>query len=151
MKKFSLVFNLSFIPYFLVLLVLDKISARTSADIIFFIFLLSVLYQLTFLFYFRKKENTSFLRALARMILGATFALSAFNIYYTAYIYVNGYIKTDWVGNYINTYYGLEALKESLSFYIFPTILFILTTYQGLYFLISWIIKNRQLINNKEK
>lgn len=151
MKKYSLIFNLAFIPYFLVLLVIDKISATTLANIIFYVFLLCVLYQLSFLFYFRKKENTSFLRTLARIFLGGTFAFNAFIIYFAIDIYVNGYIVTDWVGNYIDTYYGLEALKESWTLVILLPILLVLITYQGLYFLISWIIKNRKLINNKDR
>lgn len=73
MKKYDFIFKLSFINYILVLIALPYITARTWADIILFLFIFSCIYQITYIFYLRKKENVTFLKSIANYFLYLTY------------------------------------------------------------------------------
>ena len=143
MKKFSLIYVLSFLSYFFVYSAVPYITARIWADIAFYIFIIAVLYQLTYIFYLRKKENVSFSRAVARLFL---YISSLINILYAVscvYIYFFGYTSYTWIKSYkIGNYYGWEAIEKSGMNYVFLLIL-IPILYQLLYILISKHLKNK--------
>lgn len=110
-NKFDFILKLTYISYILIIKARPYVTARTWADIVMFIFVNSIIYQLCYLFFLRKKENVSFLRSLAKMFLYFSFVINAYIIFYYIDIYINGYTFCflSFVGE---THYGFEAWKE---------------------------------------
>ena len=73
MKKYDFIFKISFITYLLALIARPYMTARIWADIILFIFIFSCMYQITYIFYLRKKENVTFLKSIAKYFLYLTY------------------------------------------------------------------------------
>lgn len=75
MKKCSLLFKLSFINYFLVLIARPYITARTWADIILILFIISCIYQIIYILLMRRKGNITFLKGLSDYFLNLTYVM----------------------------------------------------------------------------
>lgn len=141
MKKYGLILQLSFMSYLFVALASPYVTAQTWADLIFMLFLGCCGYQLLYLFYLRKKENVSFLRSVANLILYFTFTVYLYIIIYYIYTFFNGY-TTGFFG-YGDTYYGIDAwIQDDWGRYIFIPLFIICFVYQISYFAISRRIKN---------
>lgn len=69
LKKYGIIYMLSFVFYFFVLEASPYISAQTWADILLLLFIVAIIYEITYLIFLRKKERVSFGRALARWFL----------------------------------------------------------------------------------
>jgi hypothetical protein len=110
MKKHNAIFTISFIPYFIVLFAIPYISARTWADVCFVFLLLSIIYQLCYIIFLRRRNKVSLLRSLSRFFLYALMAGSSYIVVQYIDMYINGYSVTVWVtGEVISTYYGFDA------------------------------------------
>ena len=73
MKKYNFIFKISFISYLLALVAMPYMTARIWADIILFIFIFFCIYQINYIFYFRKEENVTFLEGIANYFLYLTY------------------------------------------------------------------------------
>lgn len=124
MRKYSIVFTLSFISYFIVLFAAPYITAQTWADLCFLIFLLSVIYQLCFLIILRKEDGMGIARGIARFFLHALQALSIYVIIQYGDMFVSGYIYMENI--------------------IFLPILFITFLYGLLYFIVGRSIESKK-------
>lgn len=69
LKKYGIIYMLSFVFYFFVLEARPYISAQTWADILLLLFIFAIIYEITYLIFLRKKECVGFGRALARWFL----------------------------------------------------------------------------------
>lgn len=114
MKKFGLIYLCSFITYIAVILASPYITAKLWADLCMVAFVLSLIYQVCYIFFLRKKENTSIKRSIARFFL---FGLSAVNITIVGYYihtFFNGYVLTTFLSSEkVATYYGFEAWSQN--------------------------------------
>ena len=101
-----------------------------------YFFALSVLYQITYLFYFRKRDNVSFGRALAYYVLGLSILGDMLVLYTYAKAFFNGYVFSFFTF-YSRRYYGFEAWKNMVyeSIILLP-LLTLSTVYQIIFFMI---------------
>jgi|GEM_PF-3096331 len=145
MKKHTIIFTLSFIPYFMVLFAVPYITARTWADICFMLFLLSVVYQLCYIILLRKRDKVSMWRSLSRFFL-YTFVTGSFYIVVQYMdMYINGYSQSAlFTGETIATYYRFDAWKNNVfGNILFLPFLFIALIYGIVYFKVSIAIKKQ--------
>jgi len=82
MSKYDLIFRISFINYLLVLIAMPYITARTWADIILLVFILSCIYQFTYIIYFRKKDGLKISTSIANWFLYITYIMDILVIYF---------------------------------------------------------------------
>ena len=82
MSKYDLIFRISFINYLLVLIARPYITARTWADIILLVFILSCIYQFTYIVYFRKKDGLKISISIANWFLYITYIMDILVIYF---------------------------------------------------------------------
>ena len=142
MKKYSLIYMLTFIFYALVLVALPYITAQTWANIMFYLFIGSCIYQFIYIIYLRKKENVSIGRSIAQYFLYAFGSFVLWMVLYYIDLYINGYQKCAFLGECYETYYGFEAWKQDgIANFICGIILTVFFTYLGCYYLISQKIK----------
>lgn len=119
--KYSKIFNISFISYILIIFAGPYVTAQTWADICMFLFCSSLLYQLVFIFYLRKKENIKLGKCIAKYFLLALSSVSIYIIIDYIDIFINGvYISNGFFSDDGNTYYGIEAIINAWNniFYI---------------------------------
>lgn len=91
-KKYSLIFLLSFITYFFILIARPYISARWSADLVLLIFIIAIIYQIIYIFYLRKYSNVSLKYAISLYFLYLCFVLEIYIVYYYLYIFISNFI-----------------------------------------------------------
>ena len=140
MKKYSLIFKLSFLSYIACIFVTPYITARTYADVIFFIFLFCCGYELLYLFYLRKKDNVSFGKALADLFRYGFLALFVWITLYKIYGVIFGVAIGRGFPPAYTTYYGVDSLKNDP----FGTALFvILGLLNAVYNLVYSVISKR--------
>lgn len=114
MKKLNLIFRLSFIMYIFSLVAIPYFTAQLWADLIIFLFIAAVLYQIIYLFILRKKDNERFFDILILFIICGMTSVSFFIIIDYIDIFINGYSATDLVGNSLGkVYYGMEAILKA--------------------------------------
>ena len=145
MKKYSLIYMLSFVFYSLALVSLPYITVQTWADILFFLFIGSCIYQLIYIIYLRKKENVTLGRSIARYFLYLSIVGSIFIVITYLDLFINGYEQRTFVtGDLIETYYKFEAWKNAgfVNFFCLP-LLAMFTIYEILY-----ALKGRKKSNN---
>ncbi len=82
MSKYDLINKISFINYLLVLIARPYITARAWADIIFLVFILSCIYQFTYILYFRKKDGLKISTSIANWFLYITYIMDILVIYF---------------------------------------------------------------------
>lgn len=138
MKIWSLVYKLSFITYLLLIYALPYISANTLADIVLIVFILSVVFQIGYIFIFRKKDNVSFGHAVSLQFLCISIIVDILIIISYARMFVCGYTPSDFFGNSMGvTYYGIEAIRQNdWADVVFVPMLVICTLYQVIFFLV---------------
>lgn len=131
-KRFDKILKISFVSYWLVLIASPYITARTWADNIFILFIVSCGYQLAYIFFLRKIDEVSFLRTVANIFLYLSFALVSYFIWFYIDIFFNG-INSGFFG--ATMYYGIEAWRSSglISILFIPAFIFCLI-YQICYF-----------------
>lgn len=114
MKKYNLIFRLSFITYIIVLIALPYITVRLWADMCMLLFILALIYQLVYLFVFRKKDNKNFSEVLGVFFIFTITSVSGYIFIDYLNVFINGYTPSDFVGNKLgHTYYGFEAILEN--------------------------------------
>lgn len=92
-KKYSLIFLLSFITYFFILIARPYVSARWSADIVLLIFIIAIIYQIIYIFYLRKYSNVSLKYAIVLYFLYLFLILEIYIIYYYLHIFISNFIE----------------------------------------------------------
>jgi len=146
MKKYSVIFTLSFISYLIVLFAAPYISAQTWADLCLLIFLLSVIYQLCFLIFLRRKEGVGIGRGIARFFLYSLQVLSIYVIIQYGDMFFNGYQQQTLIGDcYGEIYYGFDAWKNNIfANIIYLSVLFTTFVYGVLYFIVGKTIGSKK-------
>ncbi len=113
-EKYSLLFRLSFVSYVLIMIARPYVTAQIWADVILVLFIITLVYQFIYMFFFRKKDNKRFSNVFFEFLL---YGITSVSIYILiGYIdnFINGYTPTDWVGNSTHdTYYGIQAILEN--------------------------------------
>ena len=134
-SPYYLFFLLSFVMYTLMLVVSPYVTARLWADIIMYIFIVAVCYQLAYLFWLRKKDNLKLGRVLALYFLCLLCSLEGYAVLDYADLAINGYTPSDFLGNQIGeTVYGWNAIKSDGWANYFYVLLFLISTlYQVIY------------------
>ena len=125
MKKYNLFFRLSFVFYVMLMIAIPYITAQIWADLFMVLFIFSLIYQLTYLFFLRKKDNKKFVETLILFLISGITSLSVFMLIDFIFDFFNGYTPTDWVGNSLGyTVYGIKAITTQLkSIIYFPYII----------------------------
>lgn len=157
-KPVSIIFELSFLAYPLLLAAIPYVTARAWADIIAALWGAAVLFELVYIVYLRKKDGVSLGRSIAKYILYLLLSLAMLILACWFKAYFNGYRPAGLFGKPIGrTRYGFAAVKELLTNswdHIFDIpILIIILIYTLVYLVISRKIKvkSNKNINNKEK
>lgn len=147
MKKYSVIFALSFISYFIVLFEVPYVLAQTWADMHFPFFLISIIYQFCYIVFLRKIDKVSFGRSVSLFFLYAFVTGSFYAIIQYVDIYINGYLVTTMFTNEIvATYYGLDAWRNStFENIIFLPFLVISFIYVVIYFMVNNEIKKSKI------
>lgn len=136
MKKYNIILKLSFVSYFF--FVTDMLY-WLDEYIINALCMVSLIYQLMYIIFLRKRENIKLGRSIAKILLYFTITFYAYLIYYYIKIYIKGYT----LGFLMPTekVYALEAWKKfnnSLEFgLIVMPILLLCVGYQMCYLIYS--------------
>lgn len=140
MKNHLLLFRASFISYILVIMASNYITARTWADIILFVFIACVIYQVIYILYLGRISGFSLGRNIARYFLYSLANISLFIIFHYVYSFMFGYSTHSITGVYGGTYYGFEAWKSM----VFESILYVpIITVSFIYIVIYTIISDK--------
>lgn len=136
---YSIIYLLSFIMYPLILMAMPKVTAQTWADIVMFIFIIAVFYELVYIFHLRKKDNVSLKRAIALYFLYLFSAVEVYIFLYYADNFINGFATSDFLGNSTSeVMYGFEAIaQDTWAHAIFVPVLVICVVYQIIYFVVK--------------
>jgi len=146
MKKYNLIFRLSFITYIMFMIAMPYITAQFWADLFMLLFIVSLIYQFVYLFVLRKKENQKFGEVLILFLVLAITTLSIRMLIDYMNDFIKGYTPTDFVGNSLgNTYYGMQAILENQ----LKNLLYIPYITLNLIILIVYKLKVRK-VGNKE-
>lgn len=147
MKKRSIIFMLSFISYFFVIIASPHITARTWADLCLYGFFAAVLYQLLYIAILRKKDKVSLGRSIARTFLYAFIVVSCNIVMYYIDTFINGYIEYGFLSsNILASYYGFDAwANDFFANIIYVPSLIIIAIYDIAYFAISKKLKRRSV------
>ena len=107
-----IIFFISFLSYILISFARPYVTAKTWADICLIVFILSIIYQLVYIIYLRKKDNISFKMSIAKYFL---FALSSFGISIIIY-YIDCFINGVYIGFFGvgDKYYGIDAITNNI-------------------------------------
>lgn len=137
-KNFDLILRISFITYILVAYARPYITAQTWANIIFYVFLIAVLYQFSYILYLRKKEGIRFLESIANFLLYLSFTIYLFILSFYSFIFFSGYKSYVFMRMNCTTYYGIDAWKNALvETFAFILLIVICIIYQLCYLFIS--------------
>ena len=146
MKKFSLIYTLSFLPYLAheVCSFLnnntDKLqnSLGTLVSVLLFSMIPAVIYQLIYIIWLGRKDKVSVIKSIGRFFLYFLLSKSISIIIFYISIYSNGFVKKFPSGKTL-VYYGSEALSYfSRSVDFFPTqFIFLTFLYCFAYFFIN--------------
>ncbi|MBD5080375.1 MAG: hypothetical protein HDT44_01265 [Ruminococcaceae bacterium] len=143
MKKFSLIYAISFLPYLAheVCSFLnnntDKLqnSLGTLVSVLLFSMIPAVIYQLIYIIWLGRKDKVSVIKSIGRFFLYFLLSKSITIIISYISIYSNGFVEED----FLDVYYGAEALScfsKSVDFY--PTqFIFLTFLYCFAYFFIN--------------
>ena len=145
MKKYSVVFPISFLTYIFSYLAMPYMTAKIWADIIGLLFILACCFQLLYIIHLRKKENVTLGRSIGRYFLFLSFTAIAIVVISYGNIFVNGYAPSTWTGQQIgDTVYGFKAvINAGWSHFVCIPILFVSFVYQIGYYFISRKLKNK--------
>ena len=146
MKKYSIIFALSFLTYGIALSVSQYVTARLWADGLALLFGVAVLYELLYIVVLRKKEAVSLGNAIAFYFICFFTECELIVVCYYVRLFVKGYTPTDFLGN-INgeKVYGVEAIAaDGFANFIFVPLLLISVLYQVAYFVVRYVKKKRR-------
>lgn len=143
-KKYNLLFKLSFSLYILIIFARPYVSAKVWADAIVILFVIAVGYQLLYLFHLRKKEHLKFGRAIAQYFLCFLLSLEVWTVLHCADLFINGFTPRDWLGSFIGeTVYGWAAITgDGIDFFCYSAIMLVSTIYQIVYAMVFIRKKN---------
>ncbi len=148
MKKYNLIFKLSFIIYIIFMIAMPYITGQIWADLIMLLFIASLIYQFTYLIALRKKDNKKFGEILILFIILGITTLSVRILIDYVDAFISGYTPKDIVGNsYGHTYYGMQAILEKKN--ELKNIIYIPYIVVNLIILIIYKLKVRKVGNRK--
>ncbi|MDE7281831.1 MAG: hypothetical protein K2N36_08860 [Ruminiclostridium sp.] len=146
MKKFTLIYTLSFLPYLTHEVCgffnnnTDKLhnSLGIPVSILLFSMIPAVIYQLLYIVWLGRKDKVSVIKSIGRLFLYFLLSKSISIIIIYFVIYSNGFVE-EFLSGETPVYYGAEALSRySRSVDFFPTqILFLTFLYCFAYFFIN--------------
>lgn len=140
MKKYSIVFALSFLSYGISLSVAQYVTARLWADCLALVFGVAVLYELLYIVMLRKKEAVSLGNAIAFYLICFFTECELIAACYYVRLFFRGYTPSDFLGN-VNgeTVYGFKAIAaDGFANFIFVPLLLISVVYQVIYFVVRY-------------
>ena len=149
-KIFGLIFKLSFIFYVFIFCAFAIIyysfwfdfsysTLEILINISLFLPLLIFGYQLFYIFLLRKKEDVSIKKSIVDFFLYLCFSFEAFLVIFYVYIFLNGYIVSEynWFNNNPGIYYGFSAWSNlSVELVLFIPVIVFCITYQLCYLII---------------
>lgn len=138
MKKYSIIFVLSFLTYGIAFSVCQYVTARLWADGLALLFGVAVLYELLYIIALRKKEAMSLGKAIAFYFLCFFTECELIAACYYLRVCIKGYKPSDFLGN-VNgeTVYGFDAIAaDGFANFIFVPVLLIAVIYQVIYFVV---------------
>ena len=140
MKKYSIVFALSFLTYGIALSVAQYVTARLWADCLALVFGVAVLYELLYIVMLRKKEAVSLGKAIAFYFLCFFTECELIAACYYVRLFFRGYTPSDFLGN-VNgeTVYGFEAIAaDGWAHFIFVPVILLAVLYQVIYIVVRY-------------
>ena len=152
MKKYRIIFALSFLTYGIALSVNHYVTARLWADCLALLFGCAVLYELLYIFLLRKKEKVSLGKAIAFYFLCFFTECELTAACYYIRLFFKGHTPTDFLGN-VNgeTVYGFAAIRaDGFANFVFSWVLCVSVIYQMLYILIRQNIRKECKGKGKE-
>ena len=138
MKKYTIIFALSFLTYGIALSVNHYVTARVWADCLALLFGCAVLYELIYVIWLRKKEKVSMGKAIAFYFLCFFTECELTVACYYIRMFFKGHTPKDFLGN-VNgeTMYGFAAIRaDGFANFIFLRVILISVIYQVIYFVI---------------
>lgn len=151
MKKFSLIYTLSFLPYLAYEVCsffnsyTDKFqnSLETLVSILIFSAIPAFIYQLIYIIKLGRKDNVSAIKSIGQFFLYLLLSKSTSIIMIYIGIYFNGYVEKAFLSGKSPVYYEAEALnKYSGSFEFCPIQFLVITVLYGTaYFYINLLRK----------
>ena len=147
MKKFSLIFLISFLIYILAIFAVPYMTARIWADVIALLFILACCYQLLYIIFLRKRDSVSLGRSISRYFLYLFSAVITVVLIYYGNNFINGFTPTNFFGQEIGeTVYGFEAvIKDEWAHLFAIPLVFISFLYQIIYYIFYRKQKNKSI------
>ena len=143
MKKYSLIYMISFVMYPFLYVALPYATAKAWADITVLIFIAAAVYQLLYMIFLRKKDDVSLKRSIARYFLYLFITSAIPLVWFYADIFFNGYTFT-FLNASDGPYYGFEAWSAAVwENIIYLPLLAIFTAYITTYCIVSHRLKNK--------
>lgn len=153
MKKFSLIYALSFLPYLACEMFwffnnnVDKYlhSFTTLVSIFSFLGIIAFIYQLIYIIKLGRKDNVSARRSVGQFFLYRFLSESISVIINYIVIYYNGFIDRAFISGHASSYYEAEGWDKYSRSWFFPKqILFFSALYAIIYFMVGRIYKKRK-------
>ena len=147
MKKFSLIFLISFLIYILAIFAVPYMTARIWADVIALLFILACCYQLLYIIFLRKWDSVSLGRSISRYFLYLFSAVITVILIYYGNNFINGFTPTNFFGQEIGEkVYGFEAvIKDEWAHLFAIPLVFISFLYQIIYYIFYRKQKNKSI------
>lgn len=147
MKKFSLIFLISFLIYILAIFAVPYMTARIWADVIALLFILACCYQLLYIIFLRKRDSVSLGRSISRYFLYLFSAVITVILIYYGNNFINGFTPTNFFGQEIGEkVYGFEAvIKDEWAHLFAIPLVFISFLYQIIYYIFYCKHKNKSI------
>lgn len=148
MKKFGLIYLLSFLSYSMFLLYLSVFTTlypvvELGAFVLGILSAASFIYEITYIVYLRRKENISLPRSIARFFLYLLISIGLYVIFFYIYVFFAG-LYFGFIGNGAR-YYGFEAWGILNAFY-----LWLLFIPPAIYAAIYYIVSNKKLLGKED-
>lgn len=146
MKKYSLIYGLSFIVY-----VADAVffcfggmtMHYKTQDVFVLLMIAALIYELLYIAFLRRKEKVSLLRSIAQFFMYAFIVVGLVSVQYYAYIFFFGYEERRLIsGALVKVHYGFEAWETLGYWFLFIPVISALI-YIFIYFTVSHSIKKR--------
>ncbi len=153
MKKFSLIYALSFLPYLAYNILwffndnVDKFFNSFSAlvSILSFLLIPAFIYQLIYIIKLGRKDNVSAKRSVGRFFLYLLLGESIYVIINYIVIYYNGYIERAFISGAMRSCYETEAWDKYGRSLFFPKqTIFFSVLYAIIYFIVVRICKTNK-------
>lgn len=143
MKKFSLIYALSFIVYVAFFCFGGMTMYFKTLDMFVLLMIAAFIYELLYIAFLRRKEKVSLLRSIVQFFMYAFIVIGLLSVQYYAYIFFFGYEERRLIsGALVKVHYGFEAWETIDYWGLFIPVISALI-YIFIYFTVSHSIKKR--------